>query len=644
MKLSLGIDAGGTYTDAVLVRDTDGSIVATSKALTTYPDLIYGIHNAIDGLKADHLEKVSLVSVSTTLATNTVLEGTGSPVALILVGDHPVKGAFPAKHYTTVTGGHTYDGEENIPLDTEAVREFALKVRGSVAAFAVSSFFSIRNPEHELAVRDIVREITGMPVVCGHELSQDLGAYERAVTAALNAQLLPICRSFIDSMIKEIEKRKMDAKLIMLKCDGTVIGIKEALEKPIEFIFSGPAASLIGASHLCGLETCAVIDVGGTSTDVSNVIGGVPEITDTGAVVGGWKTRVRATRMETSALGGDSQVWVKNKNLFIGPRRVIPLCLAAEQHPYFIDKLKRCIIPSRRSLDMNIQPARFYIRTGFEPIELDEFETEVLRAIGNEPLNTEEIASSSRRYPSSGILDALISKRLIQPIGFTPTDALHILGEYTRWDTEASMIGAGQLSHLMKKDALGFAFAVKEKMSRNIAFDLMSFLLKDVDRKGIEQIVNGEFPARFKLEMPVVMLGGPVGSFKEDLYKIVDADIWIPEHATVGNAVGALFGKGIKRIEIFIRPFSISEPDRNYLVFSPNGREKVETYSEALEYAKGIGVAIINGYMDDCGVSKHNMEIEFSQQTFSPEDWKHSPLETRITIMAVGYPKGKNYY
>jgi len=181
-------------------------------------------------------------------------------------------------------------------------------------------------------------------------------------------------------------------------------------------------------------------------------------------------------------------------------------------------------------------------------------------------------------------------------------------------------------------------------MSHNIAFDLMSFLLKDVDRKGIEQIVNGEFPARFKLEMPVVMLGGPVGSFKEDLYKIVDADIWIPEHATVGNAVGALFGKGIKRIEIFIRPFSISEPDRNYLVFSPNGREKVETYSEALEYAKGIGVAIINGYMDDCGVSKHNMEIEFSQQTFSPEDWKHYPLETRITIMAVGYPKGKNYY
>ena len=643
MKFSLGIDAGGTYTDAVLVKDTNSRIVATSKALTTYPDLMRGIRNAIDGLGVESLNKVSLVSVSTTLATNTVLEGTGSPVALILVGDHPTKGTYPAKHSTIVSGGHTFDGEESVPLDVAAIRDFALKVKGSVSAFAVSSFFSIRNSEHELAVREIVRKATEQPVVCAHELSQDLGAYERAVTATLNAQLLPICRSFINSMIEEIERREMNAKLIMLKCDGTVIGIKEALEKPIEFIFSGPAASLIGASYLSKLDTCAVVDVGGTSTDVSMVVNGIPELTDTGAIVGGWKTRVRAIRMETSALGGDSQVWVKSKNIFIGPRRVIPLCLAAERYPTFIAKLKKCMIPSRSSLDMNIQPARFYIRTGFEPIELDEFETEVLEAVGNEPLTIEEIVLSSLIYPSSGILDALISKRLIQPIGFTPTDALHILGEYTRWNTEASLIGASQLSRLTKKDAREFALTVKEKMTHSIAFDLISFLLKDVDRKGIEQIINGEFPARFKLDMPVVMLGGPVTCFKEDLSGIIDADIRVPQNAAVGNAAGALFGKGIKRVEILIRLFSISEPDRNYLVFSPSGRQKVETYTEALDYAKGLGAKITSEYMGDCGVSKHNIEIEFTQQSFSPEDWKHAPLETRIIIMAVGYPKGKNY-
>ena len=129
MQFSLGIDAGGTYTDAILVRDSDGSVVSSGKALTTYPDLIKGIRNAIDNLEQENLENVSLVSVSTTLATNTVLEGTGSPVALILVGEHSMKGDFPARHIIRVEGGHTFNGEENVSLEIEKVKEFAGKVK-----------------------------------------------------------------------------------------------------------------------------------------------------------------------------------------------------------------------------------------------------------------------------------------------------------------------------------------------------------------------------------------------------------------------------------------------------------------------------------------------------------------------------------
>src|SRR5664280_721575 len=187
-------------------------------------------------------------------------------------------------------------GEEEAPLGLEAVEKFALRVKDKVSAFAISSYFSTRNPEHELKVRDRILELTGLPAVCGHELSQELGAYERAVTAFLNAQLL------------------------MLKCDGSVVGIKDALKKPIETIFSGPAASLVGASYLSGLETCAVIDVGGTSTDISSICMGVPGLSEEGAVVGGWKTRVKAIRMETTATGGDSHIWIMNKELFLGPR------------------------------------------------------------------------------------------------------------------------------------------------------------------------------------------------------------------------------------------------------------------------------------------------------------------------------------
>jgi len=293
MQYSLGIDAGGTYTDAVILRDSDSRILDTSKAITTYPDLMVGIRNAIDKLNPEHLSKVKLVSVSTTLSTNTILEKTGYPVGLILVGNYTVPRELPADYCIIVKGGHDSNGDELQPLDITAVEQFAVSLKKKVSAFAVSSYFSTRNPEHELKVKEIVLKLTGHPVVCGYELSQELGAYERAATAVLNAQLIPITYQFIHSITAEIKKRNLDAKILMLKCDGSVIDIKGAKLRPIETIFSGPAASIKGASYLSGLDTCAVIDVGGTSTDVSIIKNGVPELCEKGAVVGGWQTRVK---------------------------------------------------------------------------------------------------------------------------------------------------------------------------------------------------------------------------------------------------------------------------------------------------------------------------------------------------------------
>ncbi|MHC1576628.1 MAG: hydantoinase/oxoprolinase N-terminal domain-containing protein, partial [Methanosarcinaceae archaeon] len=250
MQFSMGIDAGGTYTDAVIVRDSDGVVVASNKARTTYPDLLIGIKNAIDGLDGQYLKDIKLVSASTTLSTNTILENTGYPVGLVMVGEYAIPESHSIKNFTTITGGHGPNGEETNPLDLEAVEEFALKMKDSVSAFAISSYFSVRNSDHELRVKEALQKLTGLPVVCGHELSQDLGAYERGITAYLNAQLIPITDHFIDTIITEMQRRNINARLLMLKCDGSVVGIDEAKEKPIESIFSGPAASLVGAAHL----------------------------------------------------------------------------------------------------------------------------------------------------------------------------------------------------------------------------------------------------------------------------------------------------------------------------------------------------------------------------------------------------------
>jgi len=664
MHFSLGVDAGGTYTDAVVVRDSDGEVVESSKALTTYPDPLEGIKNAIDKIDPGYLKDIRLVSVSTTLSTNTILESTGFPVGLIMVGDYVIPERLPTEYWIAVSGGHNSDGEELKVLDLDSVEKFASRVKDKVSAFAVSSYFSNRNPEHELAVKIAIKELTGHPVVCGHELSQDLGAYERAITAFLNAQLIPITHKFIQSIIEEFEIRGINANLLMLKCDGSVVGIEEALEKPIETIFSGPAASLVGASHLSRLNTCAVIDVGGTSTDVAMMQSGLPQLSNSGAVVGGWQTRVKAIRMETSATGGDSHVWVKGDRVHVGPRRVIPICRASAIYPGFRDKLKHNKV-AKGYLCENIQLTKFFVRTSFRPIELKVGEKEIYRQIGNEPVSFGDLLVALKKRPSPSMLDSLIQKRLIQAIGFTPTDALHVLGEYTEWDAEAARIGASMLGRTFKQSPEAFSAEVKRRVAHNIAEDLIAYLIEGMPRSEIDRVLMGKNFTRIGVEIPVVLLGGPVKAYVEDLRKLINADFIVPEHADVGNAVGALMGKGIKRVEVLIKTRIIpkshdseinnadpeahescvveavlqSDYKKEFIVFSPSNRKKFDLYSEALEYAENLGKQLVMDYMISAGLGKEDIRIDVSRKHLAPSGWKDTPLETKLVFVGVGIPK-----
>ena len=636
MHYSLGIDAGGTYIDAVLVRDSDGKIADSNKALTTYPDPLAGIKKVIDGLNPEYLKNIKLVSVSTTLSTNTILEGNGFPVALILIGDHPLEKEFPTGHVLFAGGGHNHNGEEVSSLDLKAIEKFALSVKDKVSAFAISSYFSTRNPEHELKARDCIMKLTGLPAVCGHELSQELGAYERSVTAFLNAQLIPITRQFVKSIIADMTERGINARLLMLKCDGSVIGIKDALQRPIETIFSGPAASLVGASYLSGLQTCAVVDVGGTSTDISSIYMGVPDLSDDGAIVGGWKTRVRAIRMETTATGGDSHVWTVDRGLHLGPRRVMPLAVAAAQYQDFLNTLKRTPMPAREDLGENIQPTKFFVRSGYTAGEISKIESEVLGVIGDEPVSVNDIKTLIRKDLHPQTLDSLIKKRLIQAIGFTPTDALHVLGEYTAWNEEASRIGAERLARLMRMTPHEFCTSVKKRVARNMSLHLLSYILQGVPHTAVEQILDGNYQAKFKLGVPVVLLGGPVRSHRKELEEFIDAEIIVPEHAEVGNAAGALAGKGIKRVEILIRPASLMSPEKDFLVFAPGSRQRFDVYTEALNTATELGKKLVEDYMKECGLSGDQVEISIEKKTISPEGWNHPPMETNLLVMGVG--------
>ncbi|MGB7206725.1 MAG: hydantoinase/oxoprolinase N-terminal domain-containing protein, partial [Anderseniella sp.] len=209
----IGVDTGGTYTDAAVLDAADNTVLASAKALTTRGDLAVGVCEAIERALAELPEKaasrVKLVSVSTTLATNAVVEGHGSPVCVVLVGFDEtmvtrsgLTSAFPGLVIERIAGGHDHNGGEVAQLDEDALASVVEKHKDSVEAFAVASQFAVRNPAHEHAARKLISSTCGLPVTISTELASALDAPRRALTAALNARLI----SRISLLIKAVEK------------------------------------------------------------------------------------------------------------------------------------------------------------------------------------------------------------------------------------------------------------------------------------------------------------------------------------------------------------------------------------------------------------------------------------------------------
>ncbi len=188
----------------------------------------------------------------------------------------------------------------------------------------MSSLFSVRNPSHERRIRSLIRELTGKPVTCGHELTSGLDAPRRALTAALNAQLTPQLRHLLEAVQAVLTEAGIAAPLMVVKGDGSLMAVEMALECPVETVLSGPAASVVGARFLTGCDDFVMSDMGGTTTDIAVVRGGHPVLSAEGASVGGWKTMVEAVDVRTFGLGGDSELAFDGRSIIIGPRRVRP--------------------------------------------------------------------------------------------------------------------------------------------------------------------------------------------------------------------------------------------------------------------------------------------------------------------------------
>ena len=415
MHIALGIDTGGTYTDAVLVNHDDGTVLAGAKALTTRHNLAEGIAAALTALLQSPAAReisphdIGLASISTTLATNTLAEGHSGAVTLFLIGydeglmkQYGFSGQLSTDDIVYIQGGHNDRGEEVAPLDLALVASEVEKRMGKTEAFAVSGYFSVRNPAHELQVRDLIAKHSDCPVSCGHQLSSRLNAVRRATTTALNAHLILPLGDLIRSVRQTLTEMGIAAPLMVVKGDGSLIRADIALERPIETILSGPAASVVGAWHLAGRRNVWVVDVGGTTTDIAALSDGAPRLSREGAQVAGWRTMVEAIDVHTTGLGGDSHVRADSDGeLLIGPRRVIPISLLASQYPEVTAELKaQQAMPGRKHL---ADAAQFLAKARNPGYTLSTDETELLATLAVGPQSLLSLARLARTRGSIAV-------------------------------------------------------------------------------------------------------------------------------------------------------------------------------------------------------------------------------------------------
>ena len=641
--LWLGLDTGGTFTDAVLLVDGK-RVIASAKALTTPWNLAIGIGNSIRAvlrlLPAGTSRKdVSLVSMSTTLATNAVVENRFSPVCTLVIGfdEAMVERSGLLRHGSSgmvvrVQGGHVATGEESSPLDEAAVTRAVIEHEARVEAFAVAANFSVRNPAHELRARKIIRALSPKPVTCAHELSSKLDAPRRALNAALNARLTPQISHLIEALTRVLAEESIQAPLMIVRGDGSLMRAEIALEYPVETILSGPAASLVGAGFLTGLTDFVVSDMGGTTTDIAIVSGGRPVISDQGALVGVWRTMVEAVDVRTSGLGGDSETcFDRQLRLRVGPRKAMPLSLLAQTFPATLPQLRS--IAELERLPDNAAQFAFRNPDRTPPTYLSTLERRVWDALHVEPRPVSTIVRSGAGLDA---LHRLTDAGLATLAAFTPSDAMHVLGKQHDWCRAAGEYGARILA-TEERNALAARAAaspqeicerVYEHVVRETGRVVLAAVLSsdpglEAQARGwgafgdrlIEEVIAGRrfsqlLNAKLELTRPLVAIGAPAGAYYPEVARRLGAQLSIPSHAEVCNAVGAVAGVVSQTVEILINQPTF----KVFRVHDPAGNQDYEDSAPAVEHARRVSRELALAAARRAGAADPHVETSVSEK------------------------------
>lgn len=667
MTIVLGIDTGGTYTDGVILERETKSIITSAKSLTTHENLIEGIRGVIQKLDYDHLDTIDYVALSTTLATNAIVENNGCRVGLLLLGYEP-NGELPLCDLHKIAGEITVSGKEQTPLDEDAVKAAAEEMKENVDAVAISGIFSIRNPEHENRAAALVKEILDLPIIMAHDLTGTLGVQERTNTAVLNAKLISVIAELMNAVKEAMNERNINAPLMIVKGDGSLMNERIALERPIETILSGPAASIIGATYLNDIDDGLVADMGGTTTDVAVLSNGKPLLTKEGADVGGWRTRVSAVNAYTFGLGGDSYYFreYETGTWSVGPRRSRPVSMVSLEYPYYKQELFRRHGRPVGLLRFGQADGLILLHEPSKKMELTTNQWKIIEGLQDGPHTIVTLGKKIGVDPNFFMVDRLIELGVLGLVGFTPSDVLCAKGIYPVGDREAAEVAAALIStdcgfspeelyeHCIK--------LVEDKMCR-------SLLTCMLDKNGVSLDDGNEvsgfyydvavgrkkgefFNVFFKMDLPIIGIGAPIHAWLPASGRKFGVEPLISAHHEVANAVGAAAGKVMTIFSLLVQ----NHYGEYLTIFSPWGQrivnrreeddpDNIQPFDELVEEVVASAIEEGKQHLTETmavqQVEDYQVLVERNDSRVANvyNDSIKLFIESKIDVIAVGLPK-----
>lgn len=614
--IGIGIDTGGTYTDAVVYDMETKKVLCSGKSLTTKSKLEIGIANALDAMNPEYVKQAEVLALSTTLATNACVEDKGSRAKLLIIGAD----ATMMERLVDVYASYGFHDMSQVSVidarvekiysdpmdpDWEALKERIPEEFAECKAVGLVQMFPNSNGgRFEKDGKKVFEQELGIPVTTAFDMFDEVDVLKRGAGTLLNARLIPLIAEFLQAVKNVMKDRNMDMPIVIVRSDGSLMSELLAKECPVETLLSGPAASVIGGSVMAKEDDAIIVDMGGTTTDVALIREKHPVTAKKGIHIGKWKTMVKGLYVDTFGLGGDSAVRFKNERLFVDTRRVVPISLLAKEHPEVVQKLVHLSTLHRAHTRMLYE---FYVLQK----EIDGMigytaeEHRICAALKAGPLMPEELAKVLGTDMYTLHTERLEDEGIVMKSGLTPTDMMVVKGDFTIYDPAAALAAIECLAENVVETPEEIPDKVYDLVVKKMYCNIVRILLQQkyprhdevtCDKK-IEQFIEWSYAdaknkdknpwmsTAITTDLPIVGVGAPIHVFLPRVAELLGTRAIIRENAAVANALGAIASQIVTKVSARVKAEYEGTQLKGFSVYDDGKRLMFEEYPAAEEFA-----------------------------------------------------------